>query len=65
MQIDDIDFTRGVIKVMGKGAKERVVPIQQRHRKPYYAIFFHGVIATAVCGYLKNAVPSLCTASNL
>jgi len=33
IQIDDIDFKRGIIKVMGKGAKERVVPIQQRSQK--------------------------------
>ena len=28
IQIKDIDFNRGVIKVMGKGARERVVAIQ-------------------------------------
>ncbi len=33
MQIKDIDFTRGIIKIMGKGAKERVVAIQQRTQK--------------------------------
>ena len=33
MQIEDLDFTRGVIKVHGKGAKERVVAIQPRTQK--------------------------------
>jgi len=33
MQIEDLDFKRGVIKVHGKGAKERVVAIQQRTQK--------------------------------
>ncbi len=33
MQLDDLDFTRGIIKIMGKGAKERVVAIQQRTQK--------------------------------
>ncbi len=33
MQLDDIDFTRGIIKIMGKGAKERVVAIQQRTQR--------------------------------
>ena len=30
MQIEDIDFERGIIQVMGKGARERVVAIQPR-----------------------------------
>jgi site-specific recombinase XerD len=33
MQIRDLDLERGVIKIMGKGAKERVVAIQGRTRK--------------------------------
>lgn len=33
MQIEDLDFTRGIIKVHGKGAKERVVAIQPRTQK--------------------------------
>ncbi len=33
MQLDDLDFTRGIIKIMGKGAKERVVAIQQRTQR--------------------------------
>lgn len=33
IQIADINFNRGIIKVMGKGAKERVVAIQQRTQK--------------------------------
>ena len=33
IQIKDIDFDRGVIKVMGKGARERVVAIQPRTQK--------------------------------
>lgn len=33
MQIEDIDFERGIIKVMGKGARERVVAIQLRTQK--------------------------------
>ena len=27
IRLDDVDFRRGVIKVNGKGAKERMVPI--------------------------------------
>ena len=33
IQIEDIDFNRGIIKVMGKGARERVVAIQPRTQK--------------------------------
>jgi site-specific recombinase XerD len=33
IQIQDIDFDRSVIKVMGKGAKERVVAIQHKTQK--------------------------------
>ena len=33
IQIKDIDFNRGIIKVMGKGARERVVAIQPRTQK--------------------------------
>jgi integrase/recombinase XerC len=33
MRVDDIDFDRGVIKVHGKGAKERVVGIVQNTQK--------------------------------
>jgi len=33
IQIEDVNFDRGIIKVMGKGAKERVVAIQQRTQK--------------------------------
>ena len=33
MQIEDIDFDRGIIRVMGKGARERVVAIQPRTQK--------------------------------
>ena len=33
IQIEDVDFNRGIIKVMGKGAKERIVAIQQRTQK--------------------------------
>jgi len=33
IQIADIDFDRGVIKVMGKGDRERVVAIQPRTQK--------------------------------
>lgn len=33
IKIKDIDFDRGIIKVMGKGAKERVVAIQHKTQK--------------------------------
>ncbi|MFC1871302.1 tyrosine-type recombinase/integrase [Chloroflexota bacterium] len=33
IQIEDINFNRGIIKVMGKGARERVVAIQPRTQK--------------------------------
>ena len=33
MQIEDLNFDRGIIKIMGKGAKERVVAMQQRTQK--------------------------------
>lgn len=33
MQVDDLDFDRGIIRIMGKGARERIVAIQQRTQK--------------------------------
>lgn len=33
IKIDDVDFNRGIIKVMGKGARERVVALQHKTQK--------------------------------
>jgi integrase/recombinase XerC len=33
MSIDDLDFDRGIIKIHGKGAKERIVAMEQRTQK--------------------------------
>ncbi len=51
LTLQDLDFDRGVVRCMGKGRKERLVPI--------------GEVARArVLGYLEHARPTLARASN-
>jgi len=38
LRISDVNFEEGSIKVLGKGAKERVVPIQRRCKKQLNAV---------------------------
>jgi integrase/recombinase XerC len=54
LDIDDLDFDRGTVRVMGKGAKERVVPFGSPAKKAIEAYLVRGRPALAA----RSAAPA-------
>lgn len=51
LQINDIDFTKGYLKTLGKGSKERVIPL-------------HEYCLSIIKNYLDNSYPALLNGSD-